>query len=225
MIETAEEFLEMVTVNKDMSLGKWDREYMTGMIPLTIAQVAKERFPKDALKALLDTIEEKLTKEMLEYTNVTLHFIIQGSAMTQYISPYEKEYHIGKTHNGVKEQVLWIFRPEYVTVGYVKEITTQEGRNHSMKERRSHEFGTCEDFCNFVALHSYEYDKTANKQSSEIHIAILIPAGLMIGEISALNYKQMRQRQRIEEARKKGKKHAKKSRRAKGVKVPKQIVQ
>lgn len=192
MLLTAEEILNLISVNKDRELGAWDREYMTGMIPHIMESCASMKFPKPALNAMFDAIESQIPESLQEKTNITVHFTIQGMAMQQYISPIHKKYSIGYTNNGIDEKVLWIFRPEHVKVGYIKDLTYQAERNHSLRDERSHEFGTCDEYFNIVALHTHEYDLNANSEASTVHIAILIPVGdKMLREVSQLHHQQM----------------------------------
>lgn len=184
MITTPEEFVDMITVNKDRELGQWDREYMHGMILHVMESVAKMPFPKGRMEEMLDAIEKQVFP--LEKTNVTVHFTIQSQSMQQYVSPYTKKYAVGKTANGIEERIIWVLRPEFVKIGYIKEITNQVGNNRSLNSDNTHEFGTCEDCFNIVALHTREYDNNNGTDFSDIHIAVLVPCGHMINAISQI---------------------------------------
>lgn len=187
MITTAEEFLDMVTVNKDRSLGKWTGAETMAYIDSTIQSVAKMPLNKETLEDIKRAITEKIDSSLLDHTNVEMHFVIQSDSMTQYISPYLKKYDIGNTKNGVEERILWMFRPDKITPGYVKEVTEQVGPNRLLSETNTHVFGTCEEFCNMVILHTHEYDINKNTDFSTIHFAVYVPAlGNMMNEIVKL---------------------------------------
>lgn len=224
MITTAEEFLDMVTINKDRELGQWDREYVHGMIIHVMKTVAKMPFPEGKIEVLLNAIEAAVNEKMLEKTNVTIHFVIQANSMQQYVTPYTKKYCVGKTSNGIEEKILWILRPEYVKAGYISEITEQVGYNRSLKDTNTHEFGICEEYFNVVALHTHQYDNVKKIEFSDIHICVLIPCGSLISEISSLHHARMKSDAHMQNLLKEGKRLEKKYCSKKGSKVLKRPI-
>ena len=216
---TAQEYANMLVVNANRELGKYERLYMDARIPELLKSIADVTLSKDIYEKIFTTIDERLVEYGLhDKTNIEVHFLGMGEAMSQYISPLERRYAIGATRSGIDEKVLYIHRPEHVKVGFIKEITESIGINKSLHEERSHEYGTCEDYFNIVVLHTYEY--SAEGTSSTIHITVLVPVGeAMRQELARFMYKTKQEekarKEELEALERMERQYEKKSRRKK----------
>ena len=195
MIQTPEEFLHLVTVNKDRNLGKYEREMSEALFQDLLSRCADMPLKKEDAASLFDTIQSFLEKHepsVIDKTNLEVHFVIQKEAVTQYITPYNKEYRVGRTLQIIKESVIWVFRPEGVEIGEHLDITTNTGRNRTIEEKNGYTEGKAKDMLNVIALHTYEHYEPESLETSTIHITVFIPVGLMMNDIVAL-YKAQQQ--------------------------------
>lgn len=210
MITTAEEFLKLITVNKDRRLGKYDKEMSTAMFQDILKSYADVEMNDDQIESLFGTVDDFLKKyeaDIYDKTNVEMHFVIQKESVTQYITPYVKEYDIGRTKQTIRESVIWIFRPEAITLGQHLDITNAKGRNHSLKEETKYTEGKAEEMFNIIVLHTYENYIPENFMTSTVHITVFIPVGnVFLREISQLHYEKQQREAQLHQKQKKKKK-------------------
>lgn len=176
MIQDINSFLNLITVNKDQNLGKWDIESTPYMLDHYMKTLLQTELPQRVVDGIIDGIKS-IDMDTLEHTNVELHFTVVPESMVQYISPYNKTYHVGNSWHGIQERILYLLRPEHIHLGYINEVMDATGRNHHLVDENDHKFGSCDNYFNIICLHTYEYDKTAGTDASTVHIAFLVPPG------------------------------------------------
>ena len=188
------DYLEMVTIYKDISLGKYSRDIIPEWI-YTLDKRSEIKLPKEEVDKIFDIIDKHLNEyDLSEKTNVEIHFTVKPESMVQYISPYTKEYKVGKTQKYIHEYILYSFRPEYVHPGYIKEITVNK---NTINEINSHEFGHIDDYLNIVLLHTHEKNiKPISSEFSTLHFAILKPVGNELFRKMCLLYKEQTMRKK-----------------------------
>lgn len=204
MLTTAEDYLNLVTVNKDVELGKYVPDYSMTLFRNMMETRIGESVPLEICQKIFDAIFDQLDKtETINITNIEVHFAIKASSMVQYVSPYNKNYNIGSTKKFIHEKVIWSYRPDAVHIGYINENTYTD--KNGKRENNSHKFGSVDDVYNIIVLHTHEKTNTAKEHGefSTIHIAILYPVGeVFFREISELYHQRNAAKRILEERRK-----------------------
>ena len=209
MLMKPEDFVELVTTNKDTNLGKYlNRDWMAGCFQGDAKRKAEADLTSEQCESMFDAIQKQLEKtETLEYTNVEVHYCIRADSMKQYVTPYNKDYEVGKTKNFIKEDVIWSLRPEHVHIGFVWEKTSLEGASHSLKEEQDHKFGSVDEYFNVIVVHTRELHENkakpeSNTKFSTIHIAVYIPVSDdFFRKISAVWHEREMKRRALEQQR------------------------
>lgn len=205
MIMTAEDYLDLVTVNKDIQLGKYVPDYSMALFRDVLENRIGETFQIKQCREMFDAIYEHLDKTgTINFTNVEIHFAIQPESMVQYVSPYNKNYKVGNTAKFIHEKIVWIYRPEAIHAGYINETTYTD--SNGKRENNSHKFGTVDEMWNIVVLHTHEKNDTSKEHTefSTIHITIYYPVSkIFFKEISELYQARQIAQKRIEENRQK----------------------
>lgn len=173
----------MFLLDKDSEFGKFDKDTTASQIfskmmaiPSSVSPGLTEKDAKDIVQHITDAIPA----EVLEKTNVEMHIVGDPAAMSQYISPFFKDYAVGTTINRIEEKVIWSLRPGCLKIGYAKEIYKTNNESRTLEDVREHEFGTAEDCFNMVLLHTTQHIEQKGrkpKEHSTIHLAIQIHIG------------------------------------------------
>jgi hypothetical protein len=206
MITEAKDFLRLITIDKDVQLGKFIPDYSYGLLQDTLNNKIETTIENEKCTELFNAITDILEKtDTLNKTNIEVHFTVRAASMQQYVSPYTKDYNIGNTHKFIHESVIWAYRPEHIHVGRMYENTFNK-KAGGLKEEQKYNFGSVDDYWNIVALHTHEVTKSKKEDSefSTIHIAVFIPVGdQLFAEISALHREKVKQQRNMKEIRKK----------------------
>lgn len=205
MLMTAEDYLNLVTINKDIQLGKYVPDYSMALFRDAMKNRINEDISIKQCREMFDAIFIHLDKSgVINLTNVEIHFAIQAESMVQYVSPYNKNYKVGNTSKFVHEKVVWVYRPEAAHIGYINETTYTD--KNGKRENNSHKFGNVDEMWNIVVLHTHEKNDTAKEHSefSTIHIAIYYPVSkIFFKEISALYHARQMAQKAADEQRQK----------------------
>lgn len=189
MITEAKDFLKLVTIDKDINLGKYIPDYSWALLQDTLKNKIETTLENNKCSELFDAINSTLEKSrMTNKTNIELHFTVRADSTQQYVSPYTKEYKVGPTEKIIHEDVIWSYRPEYVHPGRLYEKTYID--KTGLKEDKDYKFGSVDDYWNIIALYTYEKNKSKDGETeySTVHITVFIPVGnQMFAEMSALH--------------------------------------
>ena len=191
MISTAEEFFMLCTVKNNRHFGKFDEDMTPAFILDAMENSVDEEFIGD-IKEMMAAIKDNVDAEVLEHTNVEMHFAIRPDSMVQYVTPYKKEYSVGKTQNGVEERIIWSARPQYIHAGHHLEVYSTNNEKRHLVDKNEHEFGTVDEYMNSMVLHTYEWH--GGESWSTLHVVVFIPVGdEFFREISAIAQKKAQQ--------------------------------
>ena len=200
MLDDPKKYLDLVTINKDRNLGKYEREMSEAYFQDLLQRSIEDTLSKEQVTEMFDEISKFLKtnefkEDLTDMTNLEVHFVIQAQSVIQYISPYTMDYNVGRTRKLIKETVVWSLRPDAITLGYHHEITNNKGRNHSLVEKNEHVDGSCKEWFNVIALHTYENYEQENYKTSTMHVVVYTPVGsMMMNSIVALYQKQQQDR-------------------------------
>ena len=206
MITEAKDFLRLITIDKDIQLGKFIPDYSYGLLQDTLNNKIETTIENEKCTELFNAITDILEKtDTLNKTNIEVHFTVRADSMQQYISPYTEDYNVGNTHKFIHESVIWAYRPEHIRVGRIYKNTFNK-KEGGLREEQKCVFGSIDDYWNIVALHTHEVTKSRKEDSefSTIHIAVFIPVGYQLfAEISALHREKVKQQRIMKENRRK----------------------
>ena len=186
MISTPEEFFLLCTVKNNRNFGKFDEDMTPAFIMDAMNNSVDMDFIGD-IKEMMAKIKDTIDPKTLEKTNVEMHFAIRPESMVQYVTPYEKDYSVGKTVNGVKEQIIWAARPEYIHAGHHLEVYSTNNEKRHLIDKNEHVFGHVDEYMNALVLHTHEYQgvEDGSEWWSTLHVVVFIPVGdTFFGEIS-----------------------------------------
>lgn len=195
MISDPRKILDLVTLNKDRNLGKFEREMSEAYFQDLLIRYIEDKLTKEQVTKMFDGMAEFLkqnefNEDLSEKTNMEVHFVIQAASVIQYISPYNMDYNVGRTVKLIKENFVWALRPEAITLGYHNEYTNNKGRNHSLIEKNEHKDGTCKEFFNVIVLHTYEHYEPEGHKTSTFHVVVFMPVGsITMNAVTALYHK------------------------------------
>jgi len=174
MISTAEEFFTLCTVKNNRHFGKFDEVMTTAFILDAMQNSVDEEFIGD-IKEMMAAIKKGIDAEVLEHTNVEMHFAIRPDSMVQYVTPYVKDYSVGNTRNGVQERIIWAARPQYIHEGHHLEVYSTNNEKRHLVDKNEHVLGSVDEYMNSMVLHTYEYN--GGKSWSTLHVVVFIPVG------------------------------------------------
>ena len=109
-------------------------------------------------------------------TDVRIFYTIEPLSVQAILTPHTKFYHVGKTHHGRDEKVIWTLNPNKLSIGYVNERTTRCPGEHYV-DKQTHKFGRILDIesLNIIISHVHEYDYKKYKHVSDIDIVVYVP--------------------------------------------------